>query len=39
MARSLDKLKTSKRNTASDFSKVVEGLISRVKKLEGDLSR
>ncbi|KAL8471716.1 hypothetical protein ACS0TY_029093 [Phlomoides rotata] len=34
-----NKLKASKRNTASDFSKVVECLISRVKKLEGDLSR
>ncbi|KAG8384624.1 hypothetical protein BUALT_Bualt04G0137300 [Buddleja alternifolia] len=34
-----DKLKTLRRISDCDFSKVVEGLISRVKKLEGDLSR
>ncbi|KAL7101008.1 hypothetical protein ACP275_08G030300 [Erythranthe tilingii] len=34
-----DELRTSKRPRACDFSKVVEGLLSRVQKLEGDLSR
>ncbi|PIM98612.1 hypothetical protein CDL12_28901 [Handroanthus impetiginosus] len=36
---SLDKTKASKRTNACEFSKVVEGFISRVKKLEDDLSR
>ncbi|KAL7141074.1 hypothetical protein ABFS83_08G030100 [Erythranthe nasuta] len=36
---SQDKLRTSKRPRACDLSKVVEGLINRVQKLEGDLSR
>ncbi|EYU44189.1 hypothetical protein MIMGU_mgv1a001460mg [Erythranthe guttata] len=34
-----DKLRTSKKPRVCDLSKVVEGLINRVQKLEGDLSR
>ncbi|KAI3462887.1 hypothetical protein Pfo_019550 [Paulownia fortunei] len=34
-----NKLKTSKRTNACELSKVVEGFINRVKKLEADLSR
>ncbi|XP_057769687.1 uncharacterized protein LOC130989665 [Salvia miltiorrhiza] len=34
-----DKLNTSKRTIPSDFSKIVECLISQAEKLEGDLSR
>ncbi|XP_073044933.1 uncharacterized protein [Primulina eburnea] len=38
-AMSRDKLKTYKRCTASDFSEAVEGLVGKVKKLEGELLR
>ncbi|KAK6128622.1 hypothetical protein DH2020_037635 [Rehmannia glutinosa] len=34
-----DKLKTSKRTNACEFSKIVEAFINRVKKVEADLSR
>ncbi|EPS66099.1 hypothetical protein M569_08677, partial [Genlisea aurea] len=37
-AASKDKLEAQKRTSKSEFSKIADGLISRVKKLEADLS-